>query len=64
MRELELILRALQAASLATPAIVSVIQAVKGGVSNDLTDDQILEHAARITEETRQITSEDMSDRP
>jgi hypothetical protein len=64
MRELELALRALQAANLATPAIVSIIQAVKGGVDSGQTDEQILEHASQVAQETKTLTEADMSDRP
>lgn len=64
MRGIDLILRALQGANLATPMVVSIIGAVRGGLDEGLTDEQILDHAAQVAQETKAITKEDMSDRP
>lgn len=64
MRELELLLKALTAANLATPAIVAMIQSVKNGSTSGMTDDEILEHASTVALETRSITEADMSDNP
>ena len=64
MKELELALRALQAANLATPAIVAVIQAVKDGSRVGQSDDDIIAHALSVANETKTITEKDMSDEP
>lgn len=64
MREIELLLKALQAANLATPGVVALINAIKGGVDAGWSDDDILAHAAEVAQETKRITEEDMSDRP
>lgn len=64
MRELELILKALSAANLATPSIVSIIGVIRGGVETGQTDDEILEHASQMAQETKTITEEDMGDQP
>lgn len=64
MRELELVLRALSAANLATPQIVAIINAVKGSVADGRTDEEILEHAAAVAQETKSITEADMGDQP
>lgn len=64
MRELELVLKALTAANLATPQIVAVINAVKGSATDGRTDEEILEHAAAVAQETKSITEADMGDQP
>lgn len=64
MRELELILKALTAANLATPGIVAIIGAIRGGAETGQTDEEILAHASQVAQETKTITEEDMSDRP
>lgn len=64
MRELELVLKALTAANLATPQIVAIIAALRGGVDSGQTDEQILDHASQVAQETKTLTEEDMSNRP
>lgn len=64
MRELELALRALQAANLATPAVIAIFNVVRSGLSEGKTDDEILAHAESVALETRDITTRDMSSEP
>lgn len=64
MRELELILRGLTAANLATPQVVAIINAVRGGVNDGKTDEEIEAHMTAVAQETREITTRDMSNEP
>lgn len=64
MRELELALQALTAANLATPSIIAIINAIKGGTDAGWSDDDILKHASDVAQETKQITETDMGDQP
>jgi hypothetical protein len=60
MKGLELLLQALTAANQATPAIVGLINLIKGGQDSGKSDDEILAEATAYANETRAITEEDM----
>lgn len=64
MDQLSLLLKILNAANLATPTIAGIIATIRGGRDAGKTDDEIQEESMKIALETRQITEEDMSDRP
>lgn len=61
MGELELLLEILHGANLATPAIVGIIGAIKGGRAQGKTDDEIKAESMQIALETRAITEKDMA---
>jgi len=60
MRELELALKALTAANLATPSVIAIINAIRGGADAGWSDDDILAHASDVAQETKAITETDM----
>lgn len=64
MNPFELVLRALTAANLATPGIVSIIGALRTSKDSGQTDDEALEHASQVAQETRDITTRDMGNQP
>lgn len=64
MNEIDILLRTLQGVNAATPLIVSLIAAIKGGRAAGKTDDEIEAESMRIALETRSITEADMSDAP
>lgn len=64
MNTFELILKALTAANLATPGVISIIGALRRSKDSGQTDEEALEHASQVAQETKAITEEDMSNRP
>ena len=64
MTELALLLEILRGANLATPAIVGIISAIKGGRAAGKTDNEIKAESMKIALETRTITETDMGDQP
>jgi hypothetical protein len=64
MNELELLLEILHGANLATPAIVGIISAIRGGRAQGKTDDEIKAESMQIALDTRALTEEDMSSNP
>lgn len=64
MLELALLLKILEAANMATPSLVAIIQTIKNGRAAGKTDEQIQAESMAIALETRDITEKDMSDEP
>jgi hypothetical protein len=62
MTGLALLLKILIDANMATPAIIQMINLVKGGREAGKTDEEIQAEAMKIAMETRTITEQDMSD--
>ena len=61
MNELELLLKILNGANLATPSIVGIISAIRSGRDAGKTDEEIEAESMKIALETRDITEKDMS---
>lgn len=61
MNELDLLLKILNGANLATPAIVGIISTIKNGRDSGKTDEEIQAESMKIALETRDITEKDMS---
>jgi len=64
MTELALLLEILRGANLATPSIVGIINAIRGGRAAGKTDDEIKAESMQIALETRDLTEKDMGDQP
>jgi hypothetical protein len=64
MLELALLLKILEAANMATPSIVAVIQSIRNGRAAGKTDEEIEDESLKIALETKAITEKDMSNEP
>ncbi len=64
MLELALLLKILEAANMATPSIVAVIQSIRNGRAAGKTDDEIEAESLQIALDTKAITEKDMSNEP
>ena len=64
MLELALLLKILEAANMATPSLVAIIQSIRNGRAAGKTDEEIEAESLAIALETRQITEADKSSEP
>ena len=62
MNELNLLLRILQGANLATPTIVGIINSIRNGRQAGKTDGEIQAESMAIALETKEITDRDKGD--
>lgn len=59
-----MLLRILNGANMATPALVAIINAIRSGRQAGKTDEEIETESMQIALETRSITEADMGDQP
>jgi hypothetical protein len=64
MLELALLLKILEAANMATPTLVGIINTIKSGRAAGKTDDEIQAESMALALETKAITEKDMGDQP
>jgi hypothetical protein len=64
MLELALLLKILEAANMATPSIVAVIQSIRNGRAAGKTDEEIEAESLKVALETKAITEADMGNQP
>ncbi len=64
MLELALLLKILEAANMATPSIVAVIQSIRNGRTAGKTDNEIEAESLQIALDTKAITEADMGNTP
>jgi hypothetical protein len=62
--EIALLLQILNAANLASPTIVGIINTIRGGRAAGKTDEEITAESMKIALETREITEKDKGSQP
>ena len=64
MLELALLLKILEAANMATPTLVGIINTIRNGRKAGKTDDEIQAESMALALETKTITEKDMQNTP